>query len=82
MLLEFFKGYNGTLTKIDEHRAKIEKAATNKEESVLEDEQVNTKELENEEIETEDIFILPNEANLGQDDRKTLNQQVTNLKPK
>ena len=52
----------------------MEKAAANKEESVTEDKQVNAKELENEEMETEDVFTLPNEANLGQDDLNTLNQ--------
>ena len=31
-------------------------------------------------METEDVFILPNEANLGQDDLKTLHQQVTHPK--
>ena len=31
-------------------------------------------------METEDIFTLPNEANLGQDDLNTLHQQVTHPK--
>ena len=37
MLIDIFKGYDGKPTKIDEHRAKIKKAPTNKEESVKED---------------------------------------------
>ena len=74
MLIDIFKYYKGESTKIDDHRAKMKKASTNKEESVNKDEQVNTKELENKEMETEDVFTLPNEANLGQDDLKILHQ--------
>lgn len=51
------------------------KAAKASKESNMEEAQANTKELENKEINTEDVFIYKNEATFGNDDLRTLNEK-------
>lgn len=53
MLVDVFKGYEGEPINIDEHQAKMKMASKAKEESNIEEDQVNIKELKNEDLDKE-----------------------------
>ena len=63
-------------SKIEDHGDKMAKMSKAQEESNIEEAQTNAKESENEEINTGDMFIHPNEDNFRNNNPRTLNEKL------